>query len=409
MISLMILLITFTGTTYAWFKINSSASVSGFNFTVTGGEGYQISLTGEEGSYSSQLTSAQMRQAILCGYSRAYSVKNGKLYLNSVDEISDAQAIIKIKEAINLSPVTTHYIDESEILSNPLLEDEDFGKLTFQNLYGSNVDASSGKYIEFSIYVQANGAKGENNKYSLYLLGSNVEDVVDSNNNVVKLAKTSIQSIQAKDENGNNRNEIKLKRDMETIKYDHLNAGQTVTVYTSNALRFSIGDDNEVLGKKNDVQVKHTNQIYEISDDQQYDLGSYATTYPYANQADKTAGIELPATKRSTELDNLYNATKNAMYTYYNNIRPYSLLPSPLNYDEKPETIRNLPDEDEIKNASNPLEVANVFVEVMSGFTKKVTFRFWLEGWDADCFDGISESIRVNLSFASLKNGKKTR
>jgi hypothetical protein len=34
----------------------------------------------------------------------------------------------------------------------------------------------------------------------------------------------------------------------------------------------------------------------------------------------------------------------------------------------------------------------------------KVTFRFWLEGWDADCFDGLTKSINVNLTFTSKKS-----
>ena len=400
MISLMILLITLTGTTYAWFKINSSATVSGFNFTVTGGEGYQISLNDEKDSYSSQLTAEQMRQAILCGYNSAYTVKNGKLYYNETTEISDSDAADLIKTNILMSPVTPHVITADDLPLDGSL-DEQLGKFEFRNQYGSPVEASSGKFLEFSIYVKANGGLQDRNKYDLYLLGSDVEDVVNSNNQVVTVARTSIKS--------KDKNEIQLKRNMEKIN-GSLTTGQTVTVYTSNALRFSIGDDNEVLGKDTDnKQIPHTNQIFELSDDQANDLGSYATTYPYANQADKTAGTEIPAADQSTELDNLYNATKNAMFTYYNNIRPYSKLEA-LDYEKKPNTIRKLPTEQEIKEAADPYNATYKFVEVRSGYSaKKVTFRFWLEGWDADCFDGISQSIRVNLSFGSFKNGIKSR
>jgi len=401
MVSLMILLITLTGTTYAWFKINSSATVSGFNFTVTGGEGYQISLNGDLDSYSSQLTPSQMRQAIICGFDSAYNVRNGNLYYgDSNSPISDADVANIIKSNILLSPVTPHVITADDLPTDHS-KDAEIGKFEFRNQYGSNIEASSGKYIEFSIYVKANGGLQDQNTYDLYLLGSEVTDVVDSNNNVVTVARTSIKSI--------DKNEIKLKQDMRTRGVD-IPTGQKVTVYTSNALRFSIGDDYETLGKDtNDVQIPHTNQIFEISDDQQYDLGSYATTYPYANHNDEIAGTMLPTAQQSTELDNLYNADENAMFTYYNNIRPYSKL-TKLNYDEKPNTIRKLPTEQEIKDAQNPYDVPYKFVQVRSGYSaKKVTFRFWLEGWDADCFDGISQSIRVNLSFGSFKNGIKSR
>lgn len=401
MVSLMLLLVALTGTTYAWFKINSSATVSGFNFTVTGGEGYQISLNDEKDSYSSQLTAEQMRQAILRGYSPAYNIKNGKLYYGE-NEISDTDAANLIKTNILLSPVTPHVITADDLPTDGSL-DEQLGRFEFRNQYGSTVEASSGKYIEFSIYVKANGGLQDQNKYDLYLLGSDVEDVVDSNNQVVTVSRTSIKSKDV--------NEITLKRDMRTRGVNLLKSNNDkIMVYTSNALRFSIGDDYEVLGKDtNNIQIPHTNQIFEISDDQANDLGSYATTYPYANHNDEIAGTMLPTAQQSTELDNLYNADENAMFTYYNNIRPYSKL-TKLNYDEKPNTIRKLPTEQEIKDAQNPYDVPYKFVEVKSGYSaKKVTFRFWLEGWDADCFDGISQSIRVNLSFGSFKNGIKSR
>ena len=32
----------------------------------------------------------------------------------------------------------------------------------------------------------------------------------------------------------------------------------------------------------------------------------------------------------------------------------------------------------------------------------KLTFRIWLEGWDADCFDGIAGNINALLSFIAI-------
>ena len=31
--------------------------------------------------------------------------------------------------------------------------------------------------------------------------------------------------------------------------------------------------------------------------------------------------------------------------------------------------------------------------------TQTVTFKIWLEGWDADCIDGLTKSVNVQLSF----------
>ena len=42
-----------TSTTYAWFKINSRASVTGINFKLTGGLGFYVSVDGV--NYSNDL------------------------------------------------------------------------------------------------------------------------------------------------------------------------------------------------------------------------------------------------------------------------------------------------------------------------------------------------------------------
>ena len=34
---------------------------------------------------------------------------------------------------------------------------------------------------------------------------------------------------------------------------------------------------------------------------------------------------------------------------------------------------------------------------------KPITFRIWLEGWDADCFDGLGGTIQSQLSFSSKR------
>jgi len=34
---------------------------------------------------------------------------------------------------------------------------------------------------------------------------------------------------------------------------------------------------------------------------------------------------------------------------------------------------------------------------------KQIKFRIWMEGYDADCFDGLTESVSVHLLFNSVK------
>jgi hypothetical protein len=80
------------------------------------------------------------------------------------------------------------------------------------------------------------------------------------------------------------------------------------------------------------------------------------------------------------------------MYTYYNRLRTRAPLTTRLpGYESLPTTIKSLANQDKITTLSSGEDA------------KKITFRFWLEGWDADCFDGLSKSINVGLSFGSKK------
>jgi hypothetical protein len=99
------------------------------------------------------------------------------------------------------------------------------------------------------------------------------------------------------------------------------------------------------------------------------------------------------------------------MYTYYNNLRSEGrgLTDQELDYNDIPQNIiRTLP----TKNSSELIKASSIgeaddskyypIVSLESGAEAKlVTFRVWLEGWDADCFDGLSNSIEMRLAFSS--------
>ena len=115
------------------------------------------------------------------------------------------------------------------------------------------------------------------------------------------------------------------------------------------------------------------------------DLGSYATDYDGDDP----------------ELIKLYDYRYNAMYTYYDSLIPETsglenAKIEPLNY----ETLKALYDD---KKITNVFDSDLVCAKVESGLEANlVTFRFWIEGFDADYFIGIPSSttdIKVNLSF----------
>lgn len=170
---------------------------------------------------------------------------------------------------------------------------------------------------------------------------------------------------------------------------------KTVTVYTANAIRFSIGNENDT-NYLTDSGYVCSNQIYEISDDIKYDLGSYATDY---DSYCTTNSIAIDNLKH-----NLYDCNSNAQYTYYNNLR--ATAQTPMSYDSMPSTIRHLTTVVENETIGGEYENTLHYITTVKSGEKshKLTFRFWLEGYDADCFDEISQAIRVNLSFGSVKN-----
>lgn len=352
-IALICVSVCFAASTYAWFDINSRAQVSGFDFQAMGGEGFLVSVDGV--NYSNDLTKSDITKAIIKGYnSERYDIQNDKLvYTQAIDSdsTSTTQTYIEVPES------EINDIVKNKLLLMPLTSKDG---IELEDLYSATASTTSGRYIEFSVYFKATSNNSMDNfEYNIYLLGKEVTQI---DGKVVK--PTTIESVES--------TKVELAADMKTINGPLL-TGDEITVYSSNAMRMSIQDTSLEEPKAT---------IYELTN--KYDLGSYATDY---NKETDTSDL---ADTQKAELDKLYNAETNAMFTYYNNLRPFATIDK-LSYSEKPETIRSLMGDD-----------LPVVTTVKSGSDAKlVTFRFWLEGWDADCFDGLAKSISVQLSFQS--------
>lgn len=341
-VTIVMLITVFTTSTYAWLVTTKQVSVNNFQFNAHGGEGFLVSVDGE--NFHNDLTTEQMMMAIVKGYDRnRYEIENNTLY----DTSGERREL--------------YYDDMEDILSNDILlyPVTTTDGVSFTNLVNNTIDASSGQFLEFDIYFKATSADASDQfTYDIYICG---EDIIQENGKTID--KTTIESQEV--------DVIPLMDNM--ILYDGTEEGllagpnedkKTVDVYTSNAIRYSVVDTtNETPAI-----------IYEPTNE--HDLGSYATDYS-GNDA---------------ELNKLYNAKYNAMYTYYNNIRENAQLGNKLlSYEDKPDTVRELTEDTIITRVS-----------AGSGINK-LTFRFWLEGWDADCFDGLSKSINVKLLFNSKR------
>ena len=89
-LSVLLLVMTLTTTTYAWFSTYSQVVVEGFNISVTGGKGFLISI--DNIHYYNDLTKDKILSAIILSRDKLsddplYELKDEKLYLKGTDTL----------------------------------------------------------------------------------------------------------------------------------------------------------------------------------------------------------------------------------------------------------------------------------------------------------------------------------
>ena len=427
--------LTFSTTTYAWFKINSNAYVNQLSFKVVTGLGIKAAVDGSNiKNYKTEhaITTKDIESSILRSYNRdKYDFVNNKLYecetqkryeeitLTATDYVANTYYILNednqyvidsnsefneekryfqlVQKKVPIRELELEEIEEiikTEILLHPVSSLD--GK-TFVDQYGKSVDATSGKYLEFDLYLKTlSDLTADNQKYGIYLTDDTTYVLYEkSDTDIVygEMNPTSVRAIKQTVELSNN---LQIYNEA-PILYGPARENKTIDVDISNAIRFSYENKGTyevstestenivepvVMQKiKSDVGV--TSTIYEITNED--DLGSYATDYDGDDP----------------ELIKLYDYRYNAMYTYYDSLIPETsglenAKIEPLNYD----TLKALYDD---KKITNVFDSDLVCAKVESGLEANlVTFRFWIEGFDADYFIGIPSSttdIKVNLSF----------
>lgn len=387
-LSTLLLAMSLTTSTYAWFQINSTGTVSGFDFTAISGLGFKVSI--DDKVYTNDLSSDQIKMAILNSYNPdVYRLvtkeEDGKLeqYIETdVEEYINNQPVTK---AVKLTSTQVSSEIKKKIALLPLTSKD--GRVLY-DLYNSESKTDNGRFLQFSVYFKAENEKKEDNQaIDIYLSGADRTEIDG----------TSVGKTELKSDSGF----VGLLTKMTTNDKTYTK-GESIVVSSLNAIRYSVEDTqyNLDVDKENEALMEKYNQdvaadpsgthtvpelktyknatIYEPTDS--YDLGSYATDY---------SGDDA-------QLKRLYDAKTSASFTYYNALKPFSQL-DPLKYENKPETIRSLVDE----NGKDREDLPTVTTVKSGDGSRLVTFRFWLEGWDADCFDGLANSINVKLSFRS--------
>lgn len=406
--------VALTSTTYAWFKINSRATVSGFNITAHSGQGFMVSI--DDVNYSNDLTAEQLEMAMLAGYkSDEYKIRyNRETNVTSVYKKSGEVQKEDLNEPDGLAwekyDDGTYITDENgdkmpimeSVYDDKLSRDDVLDKLReiqllpvtsrdgrkITDLWNSEQSSSTGKYVNFQVYFRTTSTKAEDNfTYDIYLNG---EEKTSDDNQIISPTKMTSEvttvplnaGMRAIQNTGTLENPNYSVRDL--VRFDNID------VYSSNAFRFSITDEN-ALATEGDL---YTTNIYELNDydNSIKDLGSYATNY-------SSDYCDLNGLTYSDELFYKYSHTCNAMYTYYNNLRPSAQLTA-KDYLSFPTTISDLVSKDD-----NGSYIYNKKITTLSSGEdgKLITFKIWLEGWDADCFDGLKKSVDLALSFSSVR------
>jgi hypothetical protein len=474
--------ITLGTATYAWFPINSQSNVNDMSLSVHGGLGFLVSV--DNVNYKNELTKDDLYNAMLVNYlpeqymiaydaTSKTSILYHTKYVQKKDENGDP---LYTTDADNNQIPVMEYVPDTDNPATATEKANAFKNIELMpltssdgvhltDLYNSSASATSGRFIEFSVYFRtstqggnyvkaseysadhtyyeltkvddvetytvATGVTEENYKnyytfdgfiYDVYLNGETQYSDAYAGHEATEISPTRFMSVPTK---------VDLSANMTAVidgNPTNLTKGGNVTVYSSNAIRMSVTDENAYVssGETAGVNVYELNDfVYGASD-----LGSYATTYDSdwvtayvdafkslqlasnpdfdfdAYIADLTATYgegycEALGLVYSDDLFYKFNYQNNAMYTYYTNLKQSNALYNSLNaYDQIPTTIKDLTSKD-----GNGDYIYNKKITTLSSAEdgKLITFRIWLEGWDADCFDGLKDAITASLSFSSKR------
>ncbi len=356
-ISALFVLSTAATSTYAWFQLNSEAWLSDVNLDVNQDKGILISIDNK--NYSQKIDSLDIMKAIVAKKNN-YALVDG--VFKDGDVVVDRQTFLDEYKLMTLNSVTS------------------LNGTTFKNVFEYNntnqeIDLSdpnlNNHYYEFDLYFTVtttgkNPTENENGLEDVTIMFLNETKSLSANGTLNKTAITS------------DFEEVTLLNKLTTYKYvdDVLeivnkNGNDKISVSTADAMRFSTTTYNE----------EEKTKIYELNSG----LGSYATTMASGDQ----------------NYDPKYDSSLNAGYTYLKNINNHYTSILPMDYDLLPKTYKTL-DEDA---DSQIVDVCKYDVNTQTYSKQKVTFRIWLEGYDADCFNGMGqESVKIQLSFTMKKD-----
>lgn len=335
-----------TTSTYAWFARNGDAIVEEMDLNLETGSGLLVSLDGI--NFSQDITFEMIKAKI---------------------EENTGQEYDKLK----FKPVTLKHDDNGKVLFNtsnyPVFEKD---KLEYQELPGKDYinkhafeDAQVGDYLQFDIWFRLESNDQKSGNWDLFFSKTRSNNLDENGNILDDELKTGIVGKTIT---------TKLNNNMTTLDHEY-HHDEYVTFRPVDAMRMGVRSNNYF-------------RIYEPK----VGLGSAA----------------IPG----ADPDGVHSFTKNAMISYYNNLypkAPFKEADFVNKYNESYEgfnTVSDSPDGtscytlERLHKFDYANDIENHYEDV------KLTFVMWLEGWDADYFDGIDSAddydpskFKVNLNF----------
>ncbi len=338
--------------TYSWLSINISTYVTDLNINVSIGQGLKISA--DNATFSDTISQNDIKRALVAKKENLTFDEFGNFIdINNRTVVYDNKTVDTKFREILLKPVTT---SDGNVFYRDKL-----------NLV--EVNASDSIYAEFDLYFKCIDPL-EEGQAELPVFFSSSDYMFNGDGSPLK--KTSITST-----------DFRTSTDPTNVAY----LFDSLTTYSGRGkpVVISKGSNELTLNAANAVRFSATNdeetRIYEPS----IGLGSYAS--------------ELDSTKYE---DSMYldasalDSTKNASFTYVNNMQKESNQLNALSIDNVPRTIKSF----------DYYEAGKLISFTKYAEVKKVTFKIWIEGWDADCFDAIiGKQINVSLSFTTNRSG----
>lgn len=341
-IAVLSLLATAVTTTYAWFSLNDSAFIEGFDISIENTDNLLISTDG-----------IHFKQSL-----------NATDVIESINSLREEENKITQLSDIKFNAVTSK--DGLDFKQQVLSFDELNRKAISYEIAPIN------HYLKMKLYftVEENGTIDDTTQHENYNLNFKTQSKGGDGVHPTRFSS---------------KNQNLITKNTLTNLTGPLTSGSSITVNPVNALRLAVLGSTVESSSNQDLDV-----IYDIA--QEHDMGSYALDSNVLQTLDEQYQLDK------------YNSEKNAMFTYFNSVQNNILKPM-ITYeaDDELETAKSdtLALLDKIQTSmDNNLGTFIYNPEISKYNIVELTITLWIEGFDADNIIGLNTSnIEVLLSF----------